>query len=58
MSFSWSASAGRRLVQHGDTDADRRLTALRMPILPLLAAQAQAFADEDRHRDGRNDPVR
>jgi polyphosphate kinase len=38
----------RRLVEQGDTDADSRLTALREAILPLLAAQAQAFANDIR----------
>jgi polyphosphate kinase len=38
----------RRLVEQGDADADRRLTVLRETILPLLAAQAQAFTDDIR----------
>src|SRR5262249_12607490 len=38
----------RRLIQHGDADALRRLTVLREAILPLLAAQARAFTDDIR----------
>jgi polyphosphate kinase len=38
----------RRLAQHGDADAYRRLTGLREAVLPLLAAQARAFTDDIR----------